>query len=44
MTENDDFLFLENEGLNVRLDPNSSELDFLELYLTDEFYLSLIHI
>ena len=38
VTENDDFLFLENEGLNVRLDPNSSELDFLELYLTDEFY------
>ena len=37
-TENEDFLFLEDEGLNIRLDPNSSELDFLELYLTDDFY------
>ena len=29
---------MEQEGLNIRLDPNSSELDFLELYLTDEIY------
>eukprot|EP00111_Clytia_hemisphaerica_P021996 TCONS_00064679-protein len=42
VTENDDFLFLENEGLNVRLDPNSSELDFLELYLTDKFYNEIV--
>jgi len=35
VTEN----FLEEEGLNVRLDPaNSTKIDFLELYLTDEIY------
>jgi len=35
VTEN----FLEEEGLNVRLDPaNSTKIDFLELYLTNEIY------
>lgn len=38
VTENEDFPFLEEQGLNIRLDPNSSELDFLELYLTGEIY------
>ena len=33
--ENEDFPFLEDQGLSVRIDPNSNELAFLELYLTN---------
>ena len=35
----EEFPFLEEEGLRVRMNDDSTVLDFVQLYLTDEFFM-----
>ena len=37
-----EFPFLEEEGLRVRMNDDSTVLDFVQLYLTDEFFMLLV--
>ena len=38
----EEFPFLEEEGLRVRINDDSTVLDFVQLYLTDEFFMLLV--